>query len=80
MISTPKRRTNVTVELSAEVLQFMMLAAPNCSWTPPVPPDKQEQHDRPELAVPNCKWWRVNGKDYIMCKYCLLYTSPSPRD
>ena len=72
MVTTPRRKPNVTIPASAENLEWLMKAA-QCEWDTGVKNEKESIADEmsklPELSHP-CKYQKTSGgKLKIMCSY-----------
>ena len=72
VVTTPKRRANVTMEATAENFEWLLKAA-QCDWDSGVKPqrgiDDEEESMLPELAHP-CKYQKTeSGKLKIVCSY-----------
>ena len=72
MVTTPRRKPNVTIAATAENLEWLMKAA-QCEWDTGVKIDKESIADEmsklPELSHP-CKYQKTSGgKLKIMCSY-----------
>ena len=72
VVTTPRRKPNVTIAATAENLEWLMKAA-QCEWDTGVKIDKESIADEmsklPELSHP-CKYQKTSGgKLKIMCSY-----------
>ena len=66
VVSTPKRRTSITIELTVENLAWIMAAIPQYEGAKKKAVD---EHERIELQEHDCKWRKIGGTYKVACSW-----------
>ena len=73
VVTTPRRKANVTMEATAQNFEWLVKAAHE-DWAPSAPPPKKQRADEDDADLPALSWpckyaWSAAGKIKIVCSY-----------